>query len=448
MNLYYKKISPSFIVLYLLFFGFLLLGFISKPLVYAENAIENNRLQLDDTFKNKQKEYREQKITEFVQSVKNAWSEYKTKHQQINDNLRKLKEYPSIESLNSWLTPLKESLNNQFPSNLSQNYQPYDTALNKIEQNPNIDQKLTLLQELLPQIKTFFETYEEEFRKITSLLIQHVKPSNSQLFDKYTQNLITSTENPETSLKNTIISLNKENIFSKPDLQDKKEKILNLLKSSENQTLFDKYKILEKIDHFELTGGADSYNMKIIQYLNLKLPGRTFSLSLLTATNPVYNNSAPSSEGKINFNKKLDSSLEGLVAVFIPEGQNNTYTSPPSLEKLLTETLGSKKVFCFWKKLKRKSTLGDVKGNDAAVNELRKIKTYIQEPSKYEELEIDFSKGILLYVPPGTGKTFLAQAFANELNIPNFIDKSGSDFAVKYSGEGAQKSKRIISTSS
>lgn len=42
-------------------------------------------------------------------------------------------------------------------------------------------------------------------------------------------------------------------------------------------------------------------------------------------------------------------------------------------------------------------------------------------------------KGVLLYGKPGTGKTMLAQALANESNV-NFIYKSSSDFLSKYLG--------------
>jgi len=46
--------------------------------------------------------------------------------------------------------------------------------------------------------------------------------------------------------------------------------------------------------------------------------------------------------------------------------------------------------------------------------------------------------GVLLYGLPGTGKTMLAKAFANECQIP-FIYSCGSDFVELYVGNGARK---------
>ena len=44
-------------------------------------------------------------------------------------------------------------------------------------------------------------------------------------------------------------------------------------------------------------------------------------------------------------------------------------------------------------------------------------------------------RGILLSGKPGTGKTYMAKALANEANC-HFIYKSGSEFTSKFVGEG------------
>ena len=53
----------------------------------------------------------------------------------------------------------------------------------------------------------------------------------------------------------------------------------------------------------------------------------------------------------------------------------------------------------------------------------------------YEEIGIKPPKGVILYGEPGTGKTLLAKAVANE-TISTFFRVVGSELIEKYSGEG------------
>jgi proteasome regulatory subunit len=55
----------------------------------------------------------------------------------------------------------------------------------------------------------------------------------------------------------------------------------------------------------------------------------------------------------------------------------------------------------------------------------------------FEELGIEPPKGILLYGPPGCGKTLLAKAVATESNAV-FISLVASELVQKYIGEGAR----------
>jgi len=50
----------------------------------------------------------------------------------------------------------------------------------------------------------------------------------------------------------------------------------------------------------------------------------------------------------------------------------------------------------------------DVKGEDAALQEVEEIKDFLQDPSKYNALGARIPRGVLLYGPPGTGKTHLS----------------------------------------
>ncbi|WP_203704455.1 ATP-dependent zinc metalloprotease FtsH [Asanoa iriomotensis] len=85
-----------------------------------------------------------------------------------------------------------------------------------------------------------------------------------------------------------------------------------------------------------------------------------------------------------------------------------------------------------------KTTFADVAGADEAVEELREIKDFLQNPAKYQALGAKIPKGVLLFGQPGTGKTLLARAVAGEAGVP-FYSISGSDFVEMFVGVGASR---------
>jgi cell division protease FtsH len=85
-----------------------------------------------------------------------------------------------------------------------------------------------------------------------------------------------------------------------------------------------------------------------------------------------------------------------------------------------------------------KVKFSDVAGCDEAIEELREIKDFLEDPAKFEKLGAKIPRGVLLVGPPGTGKTLLAKAVAGEAGVP-FFSISGSDFVEMFVGVGASR---------
>ena len=83
-------------------------------------------------------------------------------------------------------------------------------------------------------------------------------------------------------------------------------------------------------------------------------------------------------------------------------------------------------------------TFADVAGQDAAVTELKEIKEFLADPERFAALGAVVPKGVLLFGPPGCGKTLLAKALAGEAGS-SFYSISGSDFVEVYVGVGASR---------
>jgi cell division protease FtsH len=85
-----------------------------------------------------------------------------------------------------------------------------------------------------------------------------------------------------------------------------------------------------------------------------------------------------------------------------------------------------------------KTTFADVAGVDEAIEELQEVKEYLANPSKFQAMGAKIPRGVLLFGPPGSGKTLLARAVAGEAGVP-FYSISGSDFVEMFVGVGAAR---------
>ena len=80
----------------------------------------------------------------------------------------------------------------------------------------------------------------------------------------------------------------------------------------------------------------------------------------------------------------------------------------------------------------------DIGGIDEQMEEVREtVEMPIKSPEMFDEVGIDPPSGVLLHGPPGTGKTMLAKAVANQTDA-TFIKMAGSELVHKFIGEGAK----------
>jgi cell division protease FtsH len=83
-------------------------------------------------------------------------------------------------------------------------------------------------------------------------------------------------------------------------------------------------------------------------------------------------------------------------------------------------------------------TFKDVAGVPEALEELKEVVDYLEDPTRYHQMGAHAPKGVLLVGPPGTGKTLLARAVAGEAAAA-FFSVSASEFVESLVGVGAAR---------
>ncbi|MDR3617406.1 MAG: AAA family ATPase [Candidatus Obscuribacterales bacterium] len=86
--------------------------------------------------------------------------------------------------------------------------------------------------------------------------------------------------------------------------------------------------------------------------------------------------------------------------------------------------------------------LDDIKGMDEAKAEAAEVVALLKHADLVVEAGLKSPKGVLLVGPPGTGKTMLAKAIANEAGVP-FYSLSGGDFQSMWAGVGSNRVRAV-----
>ena len=91
-------------------------------------------------------------------------------------------------------------------------------------------------------------------------------------------------------------------------------------------------------------------------------------------------------------------------------------------------------------------TYGDIGGLETQIQEVREaVELPLMHPELYEEMGIKPPKGVILYGAPGTGKTLLAKAVANQTSA-TFLRIVGSELIQKYLGDGPRLVRQLFQT--
>lgn len=90
----------------------------------------------------------------------------------------------------------------------------------------------------------------------------------------------------------------------------------------------------------------------------------------------------------------------------------------------------------------------DIGGIDDIITQVREVvELPLKKPELFEHMGIKPHKGVMLYGPPGCGKTMIAKAVANEINA-HFISVKGPELINKYHGQSEENLRTMFEEAS
>lgn len=184
----------------------------------------------------------------------------------------------------------------------------------------------------------------------------------------------------------------------------------------------------------------DSENKEYAEYVVLKPVGYPFDFNLMDEDIEITNSALFEEyareqwlglvvcENSHLFDQKIIPDYGFEIVTAKP---NNSIISEKTKIKLITDEINQKKENLIQSNI----FLSDIVGQENAKNKVKVITKYLENPESFGPWA---PKNILFYGLPGTGKTMLVKALANELEVPLYLIKATS-LIGDHVGDGASK---------
>lgn len=142
-----------------------------------------------------------------------------------------------------------------------------------------------------------------------------------------------------------------------------------------------------------------------------------------------------------------DNHLKSFIVKSLDSNPDNRFDTLSSMLKFLNrETLlGKQAVKSVEKQTKRGNGLNDIGGMDSLKETLKtKVLDVLSKPEHFKKYGVTIPNGMLLYGPPGCGKTFISEKFCEEAGLNFFLIKP-SDLSSIYISGGEEKIGNLFS---